>query len=77
LSNDNTFEARKPAFSLGDRVLVTGPGIHHDRHGLVMEIIEPNAVLVYRYRVRFTDGTAATVFGFELEKLPDRPTAES
>lgn len=53
-------------------MIVTGPGIHHDRQGLVMEVIEPHAVLVYRYRVRFTDGTAATVFGFELEKLPDR-----
>jgi len=60
------FQPRKPRFNLGDPVIVTVPGLHRDRHGIVMEIIVPGAGVVYRYRVRFTDGSAATFFGFEL-----------
>ena len=58
----------KPRFKAGDHIAVTGPGIHRDKDGLVIEIIEPRSGdLVYRYRVRFADGKLATFFGFELE----------
>ena len=66
-----TFKIRQPIFKLGDRVVVTVPGVHRDRHGGVTEIVKPRAGDVYRYRVRFTDGTTATFFGFELERRPD------
>ncbi len=32
-----------------------------------MEIIEPSGDFVYRYRVRFADGTSVAFFGFELD----------
>jgi hypothetical protein len=38
---------------------------------MVMEVIAPRAGDVYRYRVRFTDGTTATFFGFELQNRSD------
>jgi hypothetical protein len=63
------FQPPKPRFSAGDRVVVIGPGIYRDKQATVMKIIEPRSGdFVYRYRVRFTDGTPATFFfGFELE----------
>ena len=40
-----------------------------------MEVIQPHAGDgVYRYRVRFADGTTATFFGFELEDNPEQPS---
>ena len=56
-------------FKIGDPVIVTSPlGIYRDKQAVVMEVIEPRGGdSVYRYRVRFTDGTAAIFFGFELE----------
>jgi hypothetical protein len=38
---------------------------------MVMEVIAPGAGYAYRYRVRFTDGSTATFFGFELKSRPD------
>jgi hypothetical protein len=64
------FQPRKPLFNLGDRVIVTVTGVHRDRNGIVVEVITPRAGDVYRYRVRFTDGTTGTFFGFELESRP-------
>ena len=62
----------KPRFTVGDQIVVTSPGIHRDKDGLVIEVIEPRSGdLVYRYRVRFTDGKATTFFGFELEVRED------
>jgi hypothetical protein len=62
------FQPRKPRFNLGNRVVVTVPGIHRDRHAVVVEVIQPRSGDVYRYRVRFADGTDATLFGFELKE---------
>ena len=62
------FQPRKPRFNLGNRVVVTVPGIYRDRHSVVVEVIQPRSGDVYRYRVRFADGTDATFFGFELKE---------
>lgn len=63
----NAFEPRRPLFTSGDDVVVTGPGTHRHQQGTVTEIIEPSAGdFVYRYRVRLADGTIASFFGFEL-----------
>ena len=62
------FRPRKPRFNLGNRVIVTVPGVHRDRNGVVVEVIQPSSGDVYRYRVRFTDGTDTTFFGFELKE---------
>ena len=63
----NVYQPRKPRFVLGDRVVVVGPGIYRDKWGFVMEVNEGSGDFVYRYRVRFKDGTSGTFFGFELE----------
>jgi hypothetical protein len=55
-----------PRFKPGDRVVVTGPGVHRDRRGLVNEVVRHSGDFVYRYRVRFTDGASELFFGFEL-----------
>ena len=56
-----------PRFKVGDRVTVVTPGIHRDKHGIVVETIQPKAGdFVYRYRVRFQDGSSGSFFGFEL-----------
>ena len=60
-------QPRTPRFKIGDGVVITGPGLHRDKYGFVMEIVEPSGDFVYRYRVRFADGTSATFFGFELD----------
>jgi hypothetical protein len=65
LSN-TPFEPRKPRLELGDHVVVTVAGVHRQREGVVMEVIQPRVGDVYRYKVRFPDGTTATFFGFEL-----------
>jgi hypothetical protein len=64
---------RKPRFVLDEQVVVIGLGEHRDRHGVVTEVLQPRAGdFVYRYRIRFTDGTSATFFGFELTPLDER-----
>lgn len=64
----NTFRFRTLRYKVGDPVVVTGPGLHREKHGFVMEVIEPSTGdFVYRYRVRFPDGTSVTFFGFELK----------
>jgi len=64
----NPFRSRIIRFKVGDPVVVTGPGVHRNKNGFVMQVIEPSAGdFVYRYRVRFPDGTSVTFFGFELE----------
>ena len=62
----NLAEQPNPKFKPGDRVVVTGPGVHRERRGLVNEIVRRTGDLVYRYRVRFPDGATEVFFGFEL-----------
>lgn len=57
---------RSPRFKSGDSVVVSGLGMHRDRLGVVVEIIDPGSGMVYRYRVRFADGAIVNFFGFEL-----------
>lgn len=55
-----------PRYQVGDRVIAI-TGSHNGKQGMIMEIIQPSGGDgVYRYRVRFQDGTGATLFGFEL-----------
>ena len=56
-----------PRFQVGDRVTVTLMDIYRGRDGIVTEVIEHKGDYVYRYLVRFTDGSAATFFAFELK----------
>jgi hypothetical protein len=59
---------KKPQFSLGDRVVAVGPSnTYRGKQGVVTEIIATAGNFVYRYAVRFTDGTTSTFFGFELQ----------
>ena len=59
---------KKPRFSVGDRVLAVGPSIAYcGNQGVVIEIIAPAGDLVYRYVVRFANGTTDTFLGFELQ----------
>jgi hypothetical protein len=60
-------QPRQPKFKAGDTVIVTGPGHYRDKEGVVTGVIKPTAGdNVHRYRVRFSDRTSATFFGFEL-----------
>ena len=56
-----------PRFQIGDLVTLTMLGPYQDKQGLITQIIEHKGDYVYRYRVRFADGNAATMFGFELK----------
>ena len=58
-----------PRFKVGDRVAVTGPSVHRGKEGIVMQIIGSAGDVVYRYRVRLSEGTKGTFFGFELELI--------
>jgi len=60
-------QPRVPRFKIGDGVVIICPGTYHYKYGFVMEIVEPSGDFVYRYRVRFADGTSSTFFGFELD----------
>lgn len=66
----NPLQPRRPRFKVGDAVLVIGLGIHRNKKGIVVEVVEPSTGdYVYRYRVRILDGDAiaTTFFGFELD----------
>jgi hypothetical protein len=54
-------------FSVGERVRITGPGGDRGKTGVVTGVIEPRAGdCVYRYCVRFAEGTMRSFFGFEI-----------
>ena len=61
--------ARNPRFNVGDYVMVVGPGADALRgmRGVITELLPVD--VVYRYRVRFGDGTSGLFFGFELELI--------
>lgn len=62
---------RKARFQVGDRVRAVGPSVRRrvENSGTVSEILGSPENVIYRYRVTFTDGSADTFFGFELELL--------
>ncbi len=60
--------AKAPRFEVGDRVLALAPtNPHRGKEGVVVEVVERANDKIYRYAVRFVDGTTDTLFGFELE----------
>ena len=62
--------AKAPRFEVGNRVLAVAPtNAHRGKEGVISEIIEPAGDNIYRYVVRFVDGTTDTLFGFELQLL--------
>jgi hypothetical protein len=67
--------SRKPRFKVGDRVSVVSHGDVRGRVGSIAEVVSAPIDAVYRYRVRFDDGTAAIFFGFELERIIDSEAA--
>jgi len=70
----DTSGPRGPRFKLGQAIKVAAPGIHTGKRGVLAEIIEPKAGdYVYRYRVRFSDSSSGTFFGFELESCEEQP----
>jgi len=56
-------------FNVGDRVAVTGPGVHRGKQGSIIQVLDHRGDFVYRYQVRFDDETLATFFGFELDLM--------
>ena len=57
-----------PQYNVGEQVQVVGPSDHRGKSGVVVRVVPPKAGdFVYRYRVRFSDGTSDTFFRFELE----------
>ena len=56
-----------PPIQLNNKVRVVSPTSDLGKEGIVVEVLEPLGDLIYRYRVRFTDGTVGKFFRFELE----------
>ena len=56
-------------FEVGNRVLALAPtNPHRGKEGVIVEVIQPpRGDGVYRYAVRFLDGTTDTLFAFELQ----------
>ena len=52
---------------LSNKVRVISPTPDLGKEGIVVEVLEPLGDLVYRYKVRFNDGTVGKFFRFELE----------
>jgi hypothetical protein len=57
---------REPQFRVGDSVLVVNPGVDKGKEGIVIEVTGHIGDFVYRYGVRFADGTSKRYFGFEI-----------
>jgi hypothetical protein len=60
---------KPPRFKVGDKVKVVGPVVDSNRgmQGIVAELLPVD--VVYRYRVRFSDGATRIYFGFELDHV--------
>jgi len=56
-----------PQVKVSNKVRVVSPTPDVGKEGIVVEVLEPLGDFVYRYRVRFNDGTVAKFFRFELE----------
>jgi len=52
---------KAPQFELGNRVLAVAPtNPHRGKQGVIVKVIEPGGDRIYRYVVRFLDGTTDT-----------------
>ena len=59
-----------PQFAVDDRVIALAlDNQHRGEYGVVVEVVGPGSDFVYRYHVRFRDGTTCAFFGFELDKV--------
>ncbi len=63
--------AKAVHFEVGTRIVAMAPtNPHRGKEGVVIEVID-RGDKIYRYVVRFVDGTTDTLFGFELQQLPE------
>jgi len=58
---------RPQKFRVGDYVIVVNPGADKGKRGTVVEVSGHTGDFVYRYDVRFADGTSKRFFGFEID----------
>ena len=56
-----------PPIQISNKVRVIAPTHDLGKEGIVVEVLEPPGDLIYRYKVRFSDGTMSKFFRFELE----------
>jgi hypothetical protein len=61
----------KPRFYMGDLVRAVGASVRPRKYqtGTVIDILGSLENVIYRYRVKFPDGTWDVFFGFELERV--------
>ena len=60
-----------PPVNVSDKVRVISPTPDHGKEGIVVDILEPLGDLIYRYKVRLSDGSVGKFFRFELELVRD------
>ena len=61
--------AKAVRFEAGNRVVALAPtNPHRGKEGVVIKVID-RGDKIYRYEVRFVDGTTDTLFSFELQLL--------
>ena len=56
-----------PPVQVSNKVRIISPTPDLGKEGIVVEVLEPLGDLIYRYRVRFNDGSVGKFFRFELE----------
>jgi len=65
---------RIPHFGVGDQVRIVIPGLDKGKQGKIIQLIGHAGDFVYRYEVRFADGTTKRYFGFEIDLVPQQST---
>jgi hypothetical protein len=58
---------RPQKFRVGDCVIVVNPTVDKGKRGTVVQVSGHPGDFVYRYDVRFADGTSKRFFGFEID----------
>jgi hypothetical protein len=58
---------RPQKFRVGDYVIVVNPSVDKGKRGNVVQVSSHLGDFVYRYDVRFADGTSKRFFGFEID----------
>jgi hypothetical protein len=71
MSMNEPISPRKARFNIGDRVRSVGPSARsrQENIGTVTDVIVSAENVIYRYRVKFSDGGSETFYGFELEPV--------
>ena len=65
---------RTPQFLVGDQVRIVIPGLDKGKRGMIIQLINHAGDFVYRYEVRFGDGTTKRYFGFEIGLVSQHST---